>query len=89
MRDKPRILFSNLILLSNLPSPLVAMMKRKGERGSPYLIPLEEFKGVEWEPLKKIEKKADETMFMTQLVQSSKNPKALRIPAKKFQFNFS
>ena len=60
------------------------MMKRKGERGSPCLIPLEALKGVEGEPLTKIKKKVDETIFMTQLVQSFEKQKALRIPAKNF-----
>ena len=89
VRNNPQILFSNLLLLSSILSPSATMMKRKGERGSPCLIPLEALKGVEADPLTKIEKNTDETMFMTQLVQSSKNPKALRILAQKFQFNLS
>jgi len=51
------------------------MMKRKGERGDPYLIPMEALKGFEGEPLTKIEKKANNTIVMTQLVQSSKKQK--------------
>ena len=89
MRDIPQILFSILFSLSNFPSPSATMIKRKGERGSHCLIPLEALKGVEGEPLTKIKKKADETIFMTQLVQSSKKPKDVIIPTKKFEFNLS
>jgi hypothetical protein len=43
------------------------MMKRKGERGSPCLIPLEGEKGFEGTPLISREKKAEEVRFKTQV----------------------
>jgi hypothetical protein len=42
------------------------MMKRKGERGSPCLIPLVGEKGREGTPLIRIEKKAEEVRFRIQ-----------------------
>jgi len=47
--------------------PSAKMMKRKGERGSPCLIPLEGEKGLEGTPLISKEKKAKEVRFRIQV----------------------
>ena len=46
-------------------------------------------KGLEGDPLTKIEKKTEETIFIIQLDQSSANPKAFKMPAENCQFNLS
>jgi hypothetical protein len=51
------------------PRPSAIMMKRKGERGSPCLIPLEGEKGQEGTPLIRMEKKAEEVRFRIQFTQ--------------------
>jgi len=53
--------------------------KRKGERGSPCRMPLEGWKGREGMPFTKMEKKVEETRFMTHLTQGGENPKAVSI----------
>jgi hypothetical protein len=45
------------------------MMKRKGDRGSPCLIPLVGEKGFEGTPLMSSEKKAEEVRFKIQVTQ--------------------
>ena len=52
-------------------------------------MPHEALKGFEGDPLAKIEKKAKETIFITQFVHSFEKPKSLRIPTKYYQFNLS
>jgi hypothetical protein len=54
------------------------MTKRKGESGSPCLMPLEGAKVLEGTPFTKMEKKVEEVRFRTQLTQSSLKPKATR-----------
>lgn len=53
-----------LVALRILLKPSTIMTKRKGDRGSPCLIPPKGRKGLEGEPLTKIEKKAPETRDM-------------------------
>jgi hypothetical protein len=68
-RGKPvRRLFSRAAWI-DLLSPSAMMMKRKGERGSPCLIPLEGEKGFEGTPLISREKKAEEVRFKIQVTQ--------------------
>jgi hypothetical protein len=51
-----------------LPSSSAIRVKRKGERGSPCLIPIEGEKVEEGDPLIKMEKKAEEVRDTIQLV---------------------
>jgi hypothetical protein len=59
----------------DLLRPSARMMKRNGERGSPYLIPLEGEKGCEGTPLTRIEKKAVEVRFTIQVTHLESKPK--------------
>jgi hypothetical protein len=63
----------------DLLRPSAKIMKRKGERGSPCLIPLEGEKGFEGTPLTRIEKKAVEVRFIIQVTQLESKPKASSI----------
>ena len=47
--------------------PSSIRMKRKGERGSPYLIPLDGEKGCDGTPLIRMEKKAEKVRVVIQL----------------------
>ena len=68
-RGKPvKRLFSRAVWMDRL-SPSAMMMKRKGDRGSPCLIPLEGEKGLEGTPLMRREKKAEEVRFKIQVTQ--------------------
>ena len=68
-RGKPvKRLFSRETWI-DLLSPSAMMMKRKGDRGSAYLIPLEGEKGFEGTPLMSREKKAKEVRFKIQVTQ--------------------
>ena len=68
-RGRPiRRLFSRAAWIVLL-SPSAMMMKRKGDRGSPCLIPLEGEKGFEGTPLMSSEKKAEEVRFRIQVTQ--------------------
>ena len=49
--------------------PSAIIIKRKGERGSPYQIPLEGDKGREGTPLTRREKKTEEVKFKIQSTQ--------------------
>ena len=51
-------------------SPSAMIMNRKGDRGSPCLIPLEGEKGLEGTPYARIEKKAKEVRFKIKATQS-------------------
>jgi hypothetical protein len=55
------------------------IIKRKGERGSPCLIPLEGEKGLEGTPLTRREKKAEEVKFKIQSTQVWSKSKAKSI----------
>ena len=87
--ERPLRVPMEMACFSILPRPSTMSIKRKGDRGSPCLMPHEELKGFEGDPLTKIEKKAKETIFITQFVHSSMKPKYLRIPTKNCQFNLS
>jgi hypothetical protein len=52
------------------------IIKRKGDIGSPYLIPHDGMKGREGTPLTRMEKKEVEVRFRIQVTQSSSKPKA-------------
>ena len=68
-RGRPvRRLFSIAAWMERL-RPSARMMKRKGERGYPYLIPLEGEKGHEGTPLMRREKNAKEVRFIIQVTQ--------------------
>jgi hypothetical protein len=68
-RGRPvRRLFSIAAWMERL-RPSARMMKRKGERGSPYLIPLKGEKGHEGTPLMRREKNAEEVTFIIQVTQ--------------------
>jgi hypothetical protein len=51
------------------------MMKRKGDKGSPCLIPRVGEKGCEGMPLIRIEKKVEEVKLRIQSTQAGANPK--------------
>lgn len=59
----------------DLPNPSAKIIKRKGERVSPCLMPLEGLMIEVGDPLSRIEKKAPETRAMIQLMISLLNPK--------------
>ena len=68
-KGKPFKRFSAIAAWMERPRPSAMMMKRKGERGSPCLIPLEGEKVLEGIPLTKMEKKAEEVKFMIHVTQ--------------------
>ena len=68
-----------ILAFSSRPRPSIMIMNIKGERGSPYRIPLEGLKVGEGEPLTRIEKKVVEVSFKIQLTQVGSKPKAKRI----------
>jgi len=55
------------------------MTKRKGDRGSPCLIPLEGRKVGEGMPLMSTKKKEEDNKLMIHLTQGGAKPKAVRI----------
>lgn len=59
--------------------PYAIRMKRKWARGSPWWIPLDGAKVLEWEPLIKIENKAVEVRSRTQDIHPWAKPNAVRI----------
>jgi hypothetical protein len=71
-------LLSTIAALMALPRPSTIKMKRKGDRGSPCLMPREGEKVVEGDPLTNIEKKAVEVRVSTHLIQRGEKPKSLR-----------
>ena len=77
LRWSPRSWFSLCIFLSMHPSPSTMMINKNGDKGSPWWIPLEIEKGYVGVPFDSIEKKAEETRFVTHSIQSSWNPKFL------------
>lgn len=66
-----------LVAWRDLLSHSAMMTKGKGEKGSPYLIPLEGEKGLKGEPLIIIEKKDLETKAMIRSMKSWWNPKVM------------
>jgi len=75
---RPWIFPSALVDLIALPSPSTMRIKRKGERGSPYLRPLVGLKGLDGEPFNRIEKIEVVTRAITHLTQLWSNPYAIR-----------
>jgi hypothetical protein len=63
-------------------SPSAIRMKRKGESGSPCLIPLEGEKVFEGTPLMRMENRAEEVRLMIQETQMGSKPKARRFDLK-------
>jgi len=62
--------FCYFALVKDIPSPSAIMMKRKGDMGSPCLIPLDGLKGCRGPPFSRIEKKEPETNSIIQFVHS-------------------
>jgi hypothetical protein len=60
------------------PSPSAMRIKRKGERGSPFLMPREGEKGMEGDPLTRMEKKSMERRESTHLIQEPRETKCLQ-----------
>ena len=56
----------------------ITKTKRRGERGSPCLRPLDGLKGLDGEPLTKIDKLEEVTKATTHLTQLWSNPYAIR-----------
>jgi len=54
-------------------------IKRKGERGLPFLMPCEGEKGMQGDTLTRMEKNAVEKRDNTHLIQESEKPKACRV----------
>ena len=69
--------------------PFAMIMKRKGESGSPCLMPLVGEKGLEGTPLIRMENKADEVRLIIQEIQLGSKPKARRVDFKYLQLNLS
>jgi hypothetical protein len=63
-------------------SPSTIKIKRKGESGSPCLIPLEGENGLEGMPLTKMENMANEVRLTIQETQDGSKPKARRVDFK-------
>lgn len=62
-----------------LPNPSAKIIKRKGERGSACLMPLEGLMIKVGDPLSQIEKKALKTRAMIQVMISLLNPKEFSV----------
>jgi len=78
-RDSPDNCLVSITAWIDLLRPSAKIMKRKGERGSPCLIPLEGEKGFKGTPLTRIEKKVMEVRFIIQATQLESKPKASSI----------
>jgi len=63
-------------------NPSAIMMKRKGESGSPCLIPLKGEKGFEGTPLMRMENRAEEVRLTIQETQLGSKLKARRVELK-------
>jgi hypothetical protein len=59
-------------------SPYANRIKRKGESGSPCLMPLEGEKGLDGKPLMRMENNAEEVRLTIQETQDGSKPKARR-----------
>lgn len=77
--DRHLSFWDDRVALILRPKPSAVNTERKGERGSPCLIPRYGWKGEEEIPLIKIEKKEEEMRLMTQRVQVMEKPKASRV----------
>jgi hypothetical protein len=69
--------------------PFAIRIKRKGESGSPCLIPLVGEKGLEGTPLSNMENRVDEERLTIQETQEGSKPKAIRVEFKYFQLILS
>ena len=79
--------YSAWVALMNLTMPSAIIMKRKGDRGYPCLIPLEGLMRPTETPLIRIENNVVETSFIIHFIQSFQNPKALRTSLICYQFS--
>lgn len=75
----PLILFISTFSLIYCPIPLVIKMKMKGDRGSPWWIPLEGEKFYEEDQFTRIEKKGVEVKDIIHLIQVDEKPKSRTI----------
>ena len=71
------------------PNPYIIRTKRKGERGSPFLMPIEGWKVLEGVPLTRMEKKVVETKVKIQFTKWLQKPKSNSIYFKNFQLSLS
>lgn len=67
---------SEIELLINLPKHSATIMKRMGDIGSPYQMPLEDLKKVEGNPLKMTKKEGVEMSWSIKLMTFPSKPKA-------------
>ena len=74
--DKPLSRLERRACLMWRPRPSAINTKRKGERGSPRLIPLEGLNGREGIPLMRMEKKEEDMSLITQHTHICEKPKA-------------
>jgi hypothetical protein len=81
--------WSEMVALRVLLSPSARIMKRKGERGSPCLMPLVSEKGLEGTPLIRMENRAEEVRLTIQETQVGSKPKARRVDLKQSQLILS
>ena len=68
-RGRPLRELSVTATLTYLPRPSTIGTNKKGERGSPCLMPLEGEKGLDGTPFTRMEKKAEEVRFRIQFTQ--------------------
>jgi len=66
-RGRPVRSLLSIVAWIDLLRPSTIIMNRKGDRGSPCLIPLEGEKGFEGTPLMRREKKTEEVRFIIQV----------------------
>ena len=78
-REMPLRIWLLTPLWISLLRPSAIRTKRKGERGSPCLIPLVGEKGGEGIPLTRIEKKVEEMRFIIHLIHNWWKPKSFKI----------
>ena len=88
-REIPLICWVWREFFTRRPSPSTINTKRKGERGSPWRMPLEGWKGREGMPFTKMKKKVEETRFITHLTDGGEKPKLVSILCMYIQLNLS
>ena len=77
------------VLLNMLLRTSITRRKRRGERWSPYLIPLELLKNPTREPLIKIEKRTEEIHALTHLHHLTSNPILSKMYKRQSQLTWS
>lgn len=87
--ERPFRVLSSIAAEILLLRPSTIRMKRKGDKGSPFLIPLEGLKVGEGAPLTRIETKDEETNDRIHWVQVGWNPNARRTPLRYCQLILS